>query len=148
MIRRWGALLAPALPPWALACLLTVVVFALFGGTDAARQMFRDFFLTPNVLIPLVVFVACLAVIVIFERGRFLSASQHWVVGGFLTLAATTAVAVLGLAWGGAYMFHWLLAWSIYSGYWAFVWLAGAYAWRSLAARPEKIPVRARENSH
>ncbi|NJC73008.1 hypothetical protein HC031_25300 [Planosporangium thailandense] len=149
MVRRIGALLAVALPPWAIACLLAVVASPLFGdGTAAARQMFRDLFLTPNALIPIVVFVACLAVIAIVERGRFFSASQHWAVGGLLALAATTAVAILGLVWGGAYVCYWLLFWSVCSGYWALVWLAGAYAWRSLAvARLEKSPVQAYGNS-
>jgi hypothetical protein len=146
MIRRLGAVLAVAVPPWALACLLTV---AMYGhNRNAARQVLHTLFLTPEALSPLVVFVVCFIVIVIFERGKFFSAGQHWVVGGFLALAATVTVAVLAAAWGGEYVFYWTLPWLVYSGYWAFVWLAGAYAWRLLTvARPEWTRFQAREDS-
>jgi hypothetical protein len=142
MTRRWSALLAVAVVPWALACLLTVAFGLFSGGADTAHQMLHDFFLTPNVLVPLVAFIACLAVIVLFKRRESVSGRRHWLVGGLLALACTVAAAVLGLAWGGAYVFYWLLAWSVLSGYWAFVWLTGAYVWKSLGvAARQKISV-------
>ncbi|NLU81151.1 hypothetical protein HCA58_22975 [Micromonospora sp. HNM0581] len=134
MTRRWSAILIPSLVPWAFSCILSIGWFRATGGSEAARQMFRDLLLTPNVLIPLAMTLSCIVIFGCCARSSFLSAGQNWAVGGIIALASLITIGVLGFAWGGAYVFYYMLVWWVLSGYVFFVWIAGASGWRLFLA--------------
>jgi len=134
MIRRWRPLLGLAVLPWLLACSVTVGWLALFGGgSDMADGWVHILLSMPFVLIPVVALIACIVVDVLLERRKRFIPTGRLVAGGYFALAATVAVAALGLVWGGS-VDSLVLAWAVVAGYPAFVWLFGAYSWISQPA--------------
>jgi hypothetical protein len=136
MNERWRTLLALtglATLPWALACLVTAGEVLLGSGSSDARRILHALFLESPVLIPLVALAGYLEVNLLLPQQAFSSANQHWVAGGILALTASVAVATVGLVIAGAVGVLLSLVWVLFSGFWAFTWVAGVYTWKRLA---------------
>lgn len=135
MIRRGLWLVALAVVPWFLACLISLGEWALFDHSLAAtRQTYRDLFLTPNILIPVGVFLAVAGAAGLRGRGRITATGPHWVAGAWLTLLSSSVISIVSFSWGGAYALGYMAIWAVLSGYIWLMWIAGAYGWRYLVA--------------
>lgn len=142
-------LLLISLLPCVLASLLTFTANEVSGGLDGALRVFRSF-LTPTALTPLVTLVACLVAVIPLKLRGMLSARQHWEADGCVAFASLVGMALTGAALGGVYQLYLSVAWSVASGYIGFVWIGGAYLWRSLdsfgpAAAPDESHCRVPE---
>lgn len=113
-----------------IGVLLTLAVDLVFDGRSAARITLRDFLQTPLAATPIVLFFAFGAAFVAAWRHSLAHRIHYWTAGAAASLLAVATVAVLGLIAGGSYLFHWILIWSLLSGYGISAWLFGAHAWR------------------
>jgi hypothetical protein len=142
-------LLLISLLPCVLASLLTFAANGLFGGLAGALRVFHSF-LTLTALTPLVTLAAAGVTVIPLKRWAILTARQHWEAGFWVALTSLVGMALTGAALGGVYQLYLSVAWSVASGYIGFVWIGGAYLWRSLdsfgpAAAPDESHCRVPE---